>query len=235
MDGFFSLKLKKLAQRAAKHIALWILSHSPIILKTINNWEISSLQLKHQQEKLSQSGNNNVSEKDEKIIIEDLKTKLEFYQRENQLLKDETITKQRKIETILHQNNELLKLDKYYNKNIEQETIVRNSEEIVENLIKTSQESKIQIIGVVESTGKGTKRKNVDQIIPYNLKNNLEVNPRKVKNTKKIFIVSDSMIKNITDNGISRTNTIQMRLILVLQQLIYTTTLNLNYITNSMQ
>ena len=235
MDGFFSLKLKKLAQRAAKHIALWILSHSPIILKTINNWEISSLQLKHQQEKLSQSGNNNVSEKDEKIIIEDLKTNLEFYQRENQLLKDETITKQRKIETILHQNNELLKLDKYYNKNIEQETIVRNSEEIVENLIKTSQESKIQIIGVVESTGKGTKRKHVDQIIPYNLKNNLEVNPRKVKNTKKIFIVSDSMIKNITDNGISRTNTIQMRLILVLQQLIYTTTLNLNYITNSMQ
>ena len=128
-----------------------------------------------------------------------------------------------------------MKLDKYYNKNIEQETIVRNSEEIVENLIKTSQESKIQIIGVVESTGKGTKRKHVDQIIPYNLKNNLEVNPRKVKNTKKIFIVSDSMIKNITDNGISRTNTIQMRLILVLQQLIYTTTLNLNYITNSMQ
>ena len=62
-----------------------------------------------------------------------------------------------------------MKLDKYYNKNIEQETIVRNSEEIVENLIKTSQESKIQIIGVVESTGKGTKRKNVDQIIPYNL------------------------------------------------------------------
>ena len=121
------------------------------------------------------------------------------------------MTKQRKIETILHQNNELLKLDKQYNKNIEQETIVRNSEEIVENLIKTSQESKIQIIGVVESTGKGTKRKNVDQIIPYNLKNNLEVNPRKVKNTKKIFIVSDSMIKNITDNGISRTNTIQMR------------------------
>ena len=139
MDGFFSLKLKKLAQRAAKHITLWILSHSPIILKTINNWEISSLQLKHQQEKLSQSGNNNVSEKDEKIIIEDLKTKLEFYQRENQLLKDKKMTKQRTIETILHQNNELLKLDQYYNKNIEQETIVRNSEEKVEKLSEISQ------------------------------------------------------------------------------------------------
>ena len=38
------------------------------------------------------------------------------------------MTKQRTIETILYQNNELLKLDQYYNKNIEQETILRNSE-----------------------------------------------------------------------------------------------------------
>ena len=42
--------------------------------------EISSLQLKLQQEKLNHSGNNNVCKKDEKIIIEDLKTKLDFYQ-----------------------------------------------------------------------------------------------------------------------------------------------------------
>ena len=89
---------------------------------------MSSLQLKLQQEKLNQSGNNKVCKKHEKIIIEDLKTKLEFYQRENQLLKDKKMTKQRTIETILHQNNELLKLDQYYNKNIEQETILRNSE-----------------------------------------------------------------------------------------------------------
>ena len=59
--------------------------------------EISSLQLKLQQEKLNQSGKNNLCEKDEKIIIEDLKTKLDFYQRENQLLKDETMAKQRTI------------------------------------------------------------------------------------------------------------------------------------------
>ena len=32
--------------------------------------------------KLNQSGNNNGYEKDDKIIIEDLRTKLEFYQRE---------------------------------------------------------------------------------------------------------------------------------------------------------
>ena len=55
--------------------------------------EISSLQLKLQQEKQNQSGNNSVCEKDKKIIIKDLKTKLEFYQRENKVLKDETMTK----------------------------------------------------------------------------------------------------------------------------------------------
>ena len=38
------------------------------------------------------------------------------------------MTKQRTIETILHQINELLKLHQYYNKNIEQEKIVRNAE-----------------------------------------------------------------------------------------------------------
>ena len=98
--------------------------------------EISSLQLKRQQEKLNQSGSNNVCEKDEKIIIEDLKTKLDFYQRENQLLKDEAMAKQPTIETILYQNNELLKLDQYYNKNIEQEITVSKAEEKVQNETK---------------------------------------------------------------------------------------------------
>ena len=149
--------------------------------------------------------------KDEKIIIENLKTKLEFYQRENQPLKDKTMTKQRTIETILYQNNELLKLDQYYNKNIEQETIVRKAEEKVQKISKISQESKERNITVGELTGKGTKRKNADQIIQYNPKNNLEVNPQKVKNTKKVFIVGDSVIKNITGTGISRTNTVKMR------------------------
>ena len=51
--------------------------------------EISSLHLKLEQEKLNRSRNNNVCGKHEKIIIEDLKTKQDFYQRENQLLKDE--------------------------------------------------------------------------------------------------------------------------------------------------
>ena len=174
--------------------------------------EISSLQLKLQQEKLNQSGNNKVRKKvDENILTEDLKTKLEFYQRENYLLKDEMMTKQRTIEMILHHNIELLKLEQYFNKNIEQESIVRNSKEKVEKSSKISQETKKQIIGVYESTGEGTKRKNADQIIPYNPKNNLEVNPRRVKNTKNVFIVGDSMIKNITGTEISRSNTVKMR------------------------
>ena len=96
--------------------------------------EVSSLQLKLQQEKLNQSGCNNICEKEENIIIEDLKTKLDFYQRENQLLKDETMAKQRTIETILYQNNELLKLDQYYNKNIEQEMTVIKAEKKVQKV-----------------------------------------------------------------------------------------------------
>ena len=124
------------------------------------------------------------------------------------------MAKQRTIETILYQNNELLKLDQYYNKNIEQEITVSKAEEKVQKLNKISQESKKHIIGVVEETRKGIKRKNADQIIPHNLKNNLAINPRiekNTKNTKKVFIVGDSIIKNITGTGISRTNTVKMK------------------------
>ena len=98
--------------------------------------EIPSFQLKLQQAKLNQSENNNVCRQDEMTIIEDLKIKLDFYQRENQLLKDETIAKQRTIETVLYQSNEFLKLDQYYNKNIGQETIVNKAEEKVNQLKK---------------------------------------------------------------------------------------------------
>ena len=173
--------------------------------------ETSSLQLKLQQEILDQPGNNNVCKKDEQIVIEDLKTKLEFYQKEDQLFKVETMAKQRTTETILYQNNEFLKFEQYYKNNIEKETIVRKAEKKVKKISKISQESKKQFIGVDESSGKGNKRKNADQIISYNPKNNLEVNPQKVKNTKKVFIVGDSMIKTITGTGILRTNTVKMR------------------------
>ena len=90
--------------------------------------ETSSLQLKLQQEILDQPRNNNVCKKDEQIVVEDLKTKLEFYQKEDQLFQDETMAKQRTTETILYQNNEFLKFEQYYKNNIEKETIVRKAE-----------------------------------------------------------------------------------------------------------
>ena len=49
--------------------------------------EISLRQLKPQQEKLNQSGNNNIYEKYEKIIIEELKTKLDFLSKRKSALK----------------------------------------------------------------------------------------------------------------------------------------------------
>ena len=117
---------------------------------------------------------------------------------------------QRTIETILHQNNEPLKLDQYYKTNIEQEIIVSKAEEKAKKVDTINQESKKQIVGVFELTGKGNKRKNVDHIIQFNPKSILEIT-RKVKNMKKVFIVGDSLIKNITGTGILRANTVQRR------------------------
>ena len=82
---------------------------------------------------------------------------------------------QRTIETILHQNNEPLKLDQYYKTNIEQETIVSKAEEKVKKVDAINQEPKKQIVEVFESTGKGNKRKNVDQTIQLNPKSILEI------------------------------------------------------------
>ena len=43
--------------------------------------------------------------------IEEMKSKLQCYERENQILKDENASKKNIIETILNQNNELIKLN----------------------------------------------------------------------------------------------------------------------------
>ena len=49
------------------------------------------------------------------------------------------MAKEQTIETILYQNNELLKLGQYYNKNIEQETLVSKAEENINKLGKKCQ------------------------------------------------------------------------------------------------
>ena len=104
--------------------------------------EISSLQLKLQQKKLNQSGNNDICEKDKKIIIEDLKNQIRFLSERKSAIKrrddgkKKKNKKKRRIETILYQCNEILKLDQYYNKNIEQETIVSKAGKKVKTRVK---------------------------------------------------------------------------------------------------
>ena len=78
--------------------------------------------------------------------------------------------KQGMIETILYQDNELLKLNQYYNRDIQQETIARKAEEKINKLNKISQASKKQIIGVVESTLKKLKEKMRSKLIIIILK-----------------------------------------------------------------
>ena len=64
--------------------------------------------------------------------IEEMKSKLQCYERENQTLKDENASKKNIIETILNQNNELIKLNNSIcNRNqtgIDKDTTIKSSE-----------------------------------------------------------------------------------------------------------
>ena len=75
--------------------------------------EISSVRSQLEQERLHHSRNNDCVEK-EKNNNQELKDKLHSCQIENQLLREEIKNKQ---ETILKQNNELLKFNHYFNQN----------------------------------------------------------------------------------------------------------------------
>ena len=66
--------------------------------------EITSLQLQLQQEKLSKSKTNSC-ENEEKIVIENLKSKITSYKTENKFLKEERKSKKDILEEILHQNS----------------------------------------------------------------------------------------------------------------------------------
>ena len=76
--------------------------------------EISSVRSQLEQERLRHSRNNDCVEQDENINQE-LKGKLHSCWIENQL--EEIKNKQEKIETILNQNNELLKFSHYFDQN----------------------------------------------------------------------------------------------------------------------
>ena len=75
--------------------------------------EISSVRSQLEQERLHHSRNNDCVEK-EKNNNQELKDKLHSCQIENQLLREEIKNKQ---ETILKQNNKLLKFNHYFNQN----------------------------------------------------------------------------------------------------------------------
>ena len=78
--------------------------------------EISSVRSQLEQERLHHSRNNDCVEK-EKNNNQELKDKLHSCQIENQLLREEIKNKQKTIETILKQNNELLKFIHYFDQN----------------------------------------------------------------------------------------------------------------------
>ena len=78
--------------------------------------EISSVRSQLEQERLHHSRNNDCVEKEENIN-QKLKDKLHLCQIENQLLREEIKNKQKTVETILYQNNELLKFNHYFDQN----------------------------------------------------------------------------------------------------------------------
>ena len=98
------------------------------------------------------------------------------------------------LDEILHQNSQFLKFDHYVNNTTNKRENIRQDKECHKKL--NHQQKKTVI-----------KRKTV-------LSKESEKSENKMhgKDQKKVFIIGDSMIKNITDTGISREKIIKMRL-----------------------
>ena len=154
--------------------------------------EITSLQLELQQKKLSKLKTDSY-ENEEKIVTENLKSPIASYKTENKFLKEEMKSKQNILDEILHQNSQLLKLDHYFNNTTNKKENIREDKECHNKLNhqQKNQSSKEKIVLSKESEKKENKMHGKDQ--------------------KKVFIIGDSMIKNITGTGISRENIIKMR------------------------
>ena len=148
---------------------------------------ISSVRSQLEQERLHHSRNNDCVEKEENINQKS-KNKQNSCQIENQLLREEIKNKQKTMETILYQNNELLKFNHYFDQNRVEKKI--DGHKITEHKEKGN-DSKPDDNQQVTSTNKIPRKNN-------NLatENNISQFPTTKK--KKIFIVGDSMIKNIS-------------------------------------
>ena len=105
-------------QKELDNVRARILALKSFFMKEIYDLrqEISSVRSQLEQERLHHSRNNDCVEK-EKNNNQELKDKLHSCQIENQLLREEIKNKQKTIETILKQNNELLKFNHYFDKN----------------------------------------------------------------------------------------------------------------------
>ena len=154
--------------------------------------EIISLQLQLQQEKLNKSKTNSC-ENEEKIVIENLKSQITSYKAENTFLKEEMKSKQNILDEILHQNSQLLKFDHYFNNTTNKKENIREDKEC-HNKLNHQQKNQL------------SKEKTV-------LSNESEKSENKMhgNDQKKVFIIGDSTIKNITGTGISRKNIVKMR------------------------
>ena len=154
--------------------------------------EITSLKLQLQQEKLSES-KTNPCENEEKIVIERLKTHITSYKTENEFLKEEMKSKQNILDEILHQNSQLLKFDRYFNDTTNKKENIREGKEYHSKL---NHQQKKQLLKERTVLSKESQKSE---------------NKMHGKDQKKVFIVGDSTIKNITGTGISRENVVKMR------------------------
>ena len=102
-------------------------------------------------------------------------------------------SKQNILDEILHQNSQLLKFDHYFNNTTNKKENIREDKECHKKLNhqQKNQSSKEKTVLSKESEKRENKMHGKDQ--------------------KKVFIIRDSMIKNITGTGISRENIIKMR------------------------
>ena len=134
-------------------------------------------------------------------IHEEFKSKLHSCQKENQLLKEEIKNKQKITETILNQNNQLLKFNHYFDQNrMEKKDGGYKIKEQKEKRNNSEQDGNQQIT----RTNK-IPRKNNNLVT----ENKIKQSPTKKK--KKIFIAGNSMRQSITGTCISRDHTVKIR------------------------
>ena len=177
--------------------------------------DISSLQKQYHQDIISIKNDKQCS-KDFNDIIKDLKAKLKSVENENSVLKEEIKNKKRIIDTVLDQNAELLKLNSSYVGHNVERNIVYNNKEHIEKEEKTLNRQKLlkNTFNDSEQTDVDSIKEKKDKDLSKSLKDNItekRKNKSIPKEKKSVFVVGDSMIKNITGSGISRNHSVKIR------------------------